>query len=148
MSHLSVLPFHSPLLRETQLLSSPLPKDMLKLGRSLTVTIRIVEPHCPQTIGSQRGQTPLRGGWFRWERSLPPLHPSPAVFFFEDHHTLAWEFLDRAIGRKPKKPKAPPTPLAALLRAPPPAAGPESSFSLSLSLGQKSKARAPRKSLV
>lgn len=33
-SHLSVLTFHSPLLRETVPLSSPLPKDMLKLGRS------------------------------------------------------------------------------------------------------------------
>ena len=45
-SHLSVLTFHSPLLRETQSLSSPLPKDMLKLGRSLSRTVRMCGTPC------------------------------------------------------------------------------------------------------
>ena len=41
VNHLSVLTFHSPLLRKTPLCSSPLPRNMLKLDRSLSDTVRI-----------------------------------------------------------------------------------------------------------
>ena len=68
MRYLSVLSFRSPLLRETQLLSSPLPTDMLKLDRSLPVTIR--------TDFQRKWETILGASPKRQERTAPSLsHP-------------------------------------------------------------------------